>query len=242
MSDQNLVADVESTPNDLLTQFQAESEKKQLQMIPQLVEMGENGLNVLKAYIEADQNNPPTVVMGKAYQVLHATQMPEIKDFLATCLPSGVVTLNSERNIDYQPLQDLLIQQEYQAADKLTLQKMCELAGESASERGWLYFTEVENFPIADLQTIDQLWRVYSEGKFGFSVQRKLWRSVGQDFAKLWYKIAWKEGNIWTRYPTGFVWDLTAPVGHLPLSNQLRGVRSFASLMNHPVWTKDQDS
>jgi hypothetical protein len=242
MSDQNLVADAESTAKDLLTQFQAESEKKQLQMIPQFLEMGETGLTVLKTYLEANQDNPPTVVMGKVYQTLQETHLPEVKEFLVTCFPNGVVTLHSERNVDYQPLQDLLIQQEYQAADKLTLEKMCELAGESATERGWLYFTEVENFPIADLHTIDQLWRIYSEGKFGFSVQQKLWRSVGQDFSKLWYKIAWKERNIWTRYPTGFIWDLTAPIGHLPLSNQLRGVRSFASLMAHPAWTKDQDS
>jgi hypothetical protein len=242
MSDQNLVADAEAVLPNLRSQFRAESEKKQLQMIPQLIEMGQTGISVLQEYLEANQTKPPTVVMGKAYQALYATHIPEVKEFLATHVPNGVVPLHSERGIDYQPLQELLIQQKYQAADKLTLDKLCELAGESATERGWLYFTEVENFPIVDLHTVDLLWRIYSEGKFGFSVQRQLWRSVGQDFSKLWYKIAWKEGNVWTRYPTGFTWDLTAPTGHLPLSNQLRGVRTFASLMSHPAWTKDQPS
>ncbi|MGB0562323.1 MAG: GUN4 domain-containing protein, partial [Spirulinaceae cyanobacterium] len=32
-------------------------------------------------------------------------------------------------------------------------------------------------------------------------------------------------------------WDLTAPKGHLPLSNQLRGVRTFEAILNHPAWT-----
>ncbi|MEO8890989.1 MAG: GUN4 domain-containing protein, partial [Coleofasciculaceae cyanobacterium] len=35
-----------------------------------------------------------------------------------------------------------------------------------------------------------------------------------------------------------FIWDLSAPRGHLPLSNQLRGVRPFAALMGHRAWVK----
>jgi hypothetical protein len=32
---------------------------------------------------------------------------------------------------------------------------------------------------------------------------------------------------------------LTAPVGHLPLSNQLRGVRVMEALLCHPAWTTE---
>ena len=31
------------------------------------------------------------------------------------------------------------------------------------------------NFPITDLHTMDQLWLSYSNGKFGFSVQKQIW-------------------------------------------------------------------
>ena len=31
------------------------------------------------------------------------------------------------------------------------------------------------NFPCDDLRTIDQLWVHYSNGKFGFSVQKKIY-------------------------------------------------------------------
>jgi len=147
-------------------------------------------------------------------------------------------SLKSDRNIDYVPLQSALMAEEFETADRITLQKICELAGPEAIQRGWLYFTEVENFPIVDLQTIDELWRIYSNGKFGYSVQRKIWLGVGQTWEKLWPKIGWKSGNNWTRYPTEFVWDLSAPQGHLPLSNQLRGVRVIASLLKHPAWTQ----
>ncbi|PLZ36777.1 hypothetical protein CBP27_11530, partial [Fischerella thermalis WC542] len=52
----------------------------------------------------------------------------------------------------------------------------------------------------------------------------------------LWVKIGWKKGKNWTRYPQEFTWDLSAPRGHLPLSNQLRGVRVIASIFAHPAW------
>ncbi len=150
---------------------------------------------------------------------------------------TSIVPLNSERNIDYRPLQQLLAQQDFQAADRMTLQLLCELAGEAAVQRKWLYFTEIENFSTEDLQTINNLWLTYSEGKFGFSVQREIWLSLGKNWDKLWPKIGWKTGNNWTRYPHEFTWDLSAPRGHLPLSNQLRGVRTIASLLSHPAWS-----
>ncbi|MEO0844695.1 MAG: GUN4 domain-containing protein, partial [Cyanobacteria bacterium J06643_5] len=57
-----------------------------------------------------------------------------------------------------------------------------------------------------------------------------------QRFSNLWVKIGWKNGNNWTRYPKEFIWSLDAPRGHLPLSNQLRGVRTISSLLSHSVW------
>ncbi len=157
-------------------------------------------------------------------------------DSTNAAIPFGV-TLASDRGIDYTPLQKLLAQQQFQAADQLTLQQFCELAGPAAVQRKWVYFSEVEGFPVTDLQTVDQLWLAHSQGRFGFSVQRQIWLSVGKNWEALWPKIGWKNGNNWTRYPQEFTWDLTAPKGHLPLSNQLRGVRMINALLLHPAWS-----
>ena len=223
--------------NDLISKLKSESAKNQLKLIPQILEIGESGYQALMAWMSSQRDDSVNLAMGKAYQLLYKANTPEIKDFLDTNFPQGVVSLASAKNIDYTDLQRLLAQQDFQQADLVTIQKMCELAGSSAIERKWLYFTEIDGFPVTDLQTIDNLWRVYSEGKFGFSVQRKIWISVGKDFTKLWPKIKWKDGNNWTRYPNEFIWDLSAPRGHLPLSNQLRGVRVIAAIFDHPVWS-----
>jgi hypothetical protein len=224
------------TLEDLRQQLQGGSLKRQLSAIHELVALGSEGLKTLKAFVVERRNAPPTLVDGRAVQVLYATQQDDIRTFLAETWPEGRVPMPAAAEVDYAPIQDRLVAQDFQEADRLTLVKMCELAGPTAVKRKWVYFTEVEMFPSLDLQTLDQLWQIYSEGKFGFSVQRRLWLGLGQNWDKLWPRLAWKDDNIWTRYPGGFVWDLSAPDGHLPLSNQLRGVRMMASLLSHPAW------
>jgi GUN4-like/ARM-like repeat domain, GUN4-N terminal len=212
------------------------SEKVQQQLIPQLAGLGDGGFDILREFLYNRRETPATWVDGKIYQILFHSNSDRTKDFLQAHFPEGVVPLKSDCGVDYKPLQQLLARQEFEAADKITIQKMCEVAGASAVQRKWLYFTEIDNFPVTDLQTINKLWVVHSEGKFGFSVQREIWLGQGKNWDNLWTKIGWKDGNNWTRYPSAFTWDLSAPRGHLPLSNQLRGVRVIASLFAHPAW------
>ncbi len=227
------------TLEDLRQQLQGDSLKRQLSAVHELVALGAEGLDTLKAVLLERKDAPPTLLDGRMVQVLYATQQGDIQDFLLETWPEGRVPMPSAAEIDYSPIQDCLVAQDFQEADRLTLVKLCELAGPTAVKRKWVYFTEVEMFPSLDLQTLDRLWQIYSEGKFGFSVQRRIWLGVGQNWDKLWPRLAWKDDNIWTRYPGGFIWDLSAPDGHLPLSNQLRGVRMMASLLSHPAWNEN---
>lgn len=229
----------ESSVSDFIAEFlnrlKSESARNQLQLVKELSQ-SEAGLETLMRFLVEQQSHPAGVIEGTAYQVLFAAKTPKTEEFLRTHFPQGIVPLQSEQAIDYSPLQVLLANQDFEAADRLTLDKLCELAGSAAVQRKWLYFSEVERFPSTDLQTIDTLWLVHSEGKFGYSVQRDLWLGVGKDWDRLWPAIGWKAGNNWTRYPQEFTWDLTAPKGHLPLSNQLRGVRVMNALLSHPAW------
>jgi hypothetical protein len=44
----------------------------------------------------------------------------------------------------------------------------------SREEENWVNIENIASFPCKDLRTIDQLWVHYSDGKFGFSVQGKI--------------------------------------------------------------------
>ncbi len=223
----------------LSQQLHDASEKKQLTAIAQLAETGEGGWQVLLDYLS--KNAPmevPKLAVGSAYQTLRNLQQESLNTKLQEAYPTGIFPLGSAQSLDYRPLQIALGNQDFETADEITRDKLCELAGPGASQRQWLYFTEVEKFPSLDLHTINALWWLHSNGNFGFSVQRRLWLTSGKEFTKLWPKIGWKNGNVWTRWPNGFTWDLSAPQGHLPLLNQLRGVRVAEFLYNHPVWSK----
>jgi hypothetical protein len=226
--------------SQLELQFQKASNKKQLELIPELVHQGEPGLTILQNFLKNNhRNNDNLGVMGAAYQALYQTDNSHIQSFLATNFPQGLVPLISAKGVDYYELYLALLTQDFQQADLITSEKMKEIAGPGAVKRKWLYFTEVEQFPIEDLKTIDRLWQVHSAGKFGFSVQRKIWLALGKNFDKFWPKIAWRAEGKWTRYPDEFIWDLSAPRGHLPLSNQLRGARVINALLNHPAWLEE---
>lgn len=223
--------------SELESQLNTGSEKIQLQVMPDILAQGEAGYAILQTFLLSRQQEASSYIDGRCYELLLGTEVPEVQSFLQEHFDSGVVPLRSEQNIDYLPLQRLLAKQSFQAADDLTLNKLCELSGPAAVKRKWIYFTEVEQYPIPDLQTINQLWLVHSEGKFGYSVQRQLWLSVGRNWDVLWPKINWRSGRNWTRWPDEFTWDLSAPKGHLPLSNQLRGVQVMNALLSHPAWT-----
>ncbi len=141
----------------------------------------------------------------------------------------------SEQNINYEELQLSLLEQNFEHADRLTSLYLRKLAGKLAENRGYVFYSEVNNMSGTDLQTIDRLWNIYSNGKFSFSIQAKILKSVGNKYEMLWPKIGWKNNGYWTRYPSSFSWSLDAPEGHMPLINQLRGVRLMDSILRHPA-------
>jgi hypothetical protein len=238
MTDPMVLSGNSSNIDSLRLQFIGGSEKVQQQLISQLTNLGEAGLEVLMEFLvkRRDTQNTINWLDGKVYQALYNSDSLKSVEFLQANFPQGLVPLKSDCGIDYSELQTLLVKQEFEIADRLTVQKMCEVAGDTALQRKWLYFTDIDNFPVTDLQTINNLWVIYSEGKFGFSVQKEIWLGCGKNWDNLWTKIGWKSGNNWTRYPGSFTWSLEAPKGHLPLSNQLRGVRVISSLFAHPAW------
>ena len=105
---------------------------------------------------------------------------------------------NSGIDLNYYDLQSNLLKQNFEEADRLTSSYLRKLAGKVAENRGYVFYSEVKDMPGEDLVTIDRLWNIYSQGKFGFSNQAKLLKSVGKRYDLLWPKIGWKKDGIWT--------------------------------------------
>jgi hypothetical protein len=155
---------------------------------------------------------------------------------------------SSDKGVDYTKLRDLLAQGKWREADLETLAVMLKAANRETE--GYLDQESIEIFPCTDLRTIDQLWVKYSNGRFGFSVQKRIWESVGGKSGKYYdYEILKKFGdrvgwlkleNKWLGLKKKEQWlgidvaifDLKAPQGHLPFlrGRQFQcGVRSLFS-------------
>ncbi|WP_441338846.1 GUN4 domain-containing protein [Microcystis sp. M048S1] len=121
---------------------------------------------------------------------------------------------------DYRKLGDLLEQQQWKQADQETATVMLQVA--NGRSEGWLREEDIDYFPCEDLRTIDQLWVKYSGGRFGFSVQAKIYRKLGgtrEYDEKIWNafgdRVGWRVNNNWIYY-RDVTFDLFSPLGHLP--------------------------
>ncbi len=217
---------------DFLKSFKMASERKRLGLLNGLEERAEELLSLGETLMSGFDSGICDWTPGFILQLIHKTDENFIKNTL-NCDDLSWFDAPSDVGIDYSPLQRYLLNESYEDADRFTSSKLRELAGEKAVKRGYVYFSEVESIPSIDLLTLDKLWIVYSRGKFGFTVQSKILDSLGGRYDKLWPRIGWKKDGIWTRYPKAFNWSIEAPNGHMPLVNQLRGVRLMDALLNH---------
>jgi hypothetical protein len=160
--------------------------------------------------------------------------------------------LSSEKGINYTRLRDLLKAGQWKEADKETAHRMLEVVGRKSND--WIRAEELKNFPCADLQTIDELWVKYSQGKWGFSVQKRVYVECGAKLDgkypgdKIWYefcrRVGWRKGNSYLNYS-----DLTfdpsiSPAGEFPrtvvwvdiFSSELSRRLGIPSQSSHSEW------
>lgn len=138
--------------------------------------------------------------------------------------PQKYDDLSSEKNVDYTRLRDLLADGNWKEADEETLAVMLKAAGREKEDCLDIEF--IRTFPCADLCTIDRLWVKYSDGRFGFSVQKRIWENVGgkpgeydyeiEIYKKLGDRLGWcVEGGF--PYDSYITFYQNASEGHLPL-------------------------
>ncbi len=128
---------------------------------------------------------------------------------------------DSEEGIDYTRLQELLAAGKWQKADRETEAVMLKVSGRE--EEGWLTEEDMKTFPCQALRTIDSLWVKYSNGQFGFSIQKHIWQdienSIQNDHVDIWKyfgdKVGWRVNDGWIGY-SNLTFSLDAPEGHLP--------------------------
>lgn len=147
-------------------------------------------------------------------------------------------------SMDLDSLAKALAEKRYREADELTREALINMAGPSAIQRGYVYFSEVPDLPVEDMAEIERLWRDASDQKFGFVAQRKIFNSkkINKDIESFFRKIDWQkpDGSLRTWSADAdrdtFIYDMDGATGHLPLTNTLRGTRLLRGLLEHKAW------
>jgi hypothetical protein len=90
--------------------------------------------------------------------------------------------LNLDTPIDYTKLISFLQARKWVDADKESLRAFLKAA--NREQQGWLRLEDFGNLPNNVVCTVDHLWTKYSSGRFGLSVQSKIWDSTVSQFSK----------------------------------------------------------
>ncbi|MFM6587211.1 MAG: SAV_2336 N-terminal domain-related protein [Microcystis panniformis] len=130
------------------------------------------------------------------------------------------LSLKFQKYLAYTQLRELLAAGRWKEADAETARLMLQVAGRKG--QGWLSGEDLKNFPSEDLRIINQLWLDYSNGKFGFSIQKEIYQSLGgtreyneEIWKRFGERIGWKRGDKWLIY-SDLTYNLDAPLGYLP--------------------------
>ncbi|WP_088892355.1 GUN4 domain-containing protein [Leptolyngbya ohadii] len=82
-------------------------------------------------------------------------------------------------SLDCGRLRQLLEQGKLQEADLETTQLLLQLA--QRQQEGWLRSEDIKGLPPQALLAIDRVWSEASNGRFGFSAQKQIWRQLSCD-------------------------------------------------------------
>ena len=161
-----------------------------------------------------------------------------VSKVLAVTLPEPLRVELALENLRYSSLQSALRQRDWLEADELTKDLIFQLGGGEYSDRDETYWLEsnwTQQIPNADLQMLDRLWTTYSEGQFGFSVQKQIFLESGGQTGDRTEQEAWGRFNAqvgWKledddprqeiirllrfKVPQNQVFHRHAPVGYFP--------------------------
>jgi hypothetical protein len=187
---------------------------------------GQRGLDLLIRALKDKSEH----IQRSAYELLRDRPEPRVKFALELFSNSGVI---------YMPLRDLLAAGKWREADLATTAIVRQICKLDVGDR--LNSTHFTRFPCEDLGLIDRLWRKYSNGHFGFSVQQPIWYRCDQsrwDKGEAWAlfgdRVGWRasffllEVYHWKQYRE-LTFNLSAPRGHLPFAGGIFTMEAIAN-------------
>ncbi|BAY82599.1 serine/threonine protein kinase [Calothrix parasitica NIES-267] len=166
------------------------------------------------------------------------TQSSEFEFAVYLAIGQKAVIINNRRilsdteltfapNTAYAQLKFLLMRKKWREADSKTAALMLGIS--CREKQGFMRVTDIENFPEEDFIIIENLWTKYSQGKFSFAVQARIWQKIGGNSQPDWNAwcrfgkcLGWFQKETWLSW-NDITFNIDAPVGHLPRGGAYMG-------------------
>jgi tetratricopeptide (TPR) repeat protein len=170
-------------------------------------------------------------------------------------IPDLAATIDVDKETIYQQLQELLSLNRWLDADRKTYQLCSVILGKTEEE---IQSSEIEALPCSELARIDRLWVQFSDGKFGFSIQKRIWDEICEtvdDFSWSgyeYYRSIFCERVGWQKQPTeeadyykqnvGYEQLCLSKIGQLPNGRATKffGTRHYYLGWNGEYWHGDE--
>jgi hypothetical protein len=117
-------------------------------------------------------------------------------------------------------LKALLAAQQWREADEITSDIIFDSI--HAQKTTCSMIDSLRNIPYEKLSTLDQAWLEHSQGKFGFSVQVRIWQDIDGNHSPNWFswsnfgqQVGWYSQDSWL-YWNDLNFTLVSLPGHLP--------------------------
>ncbi len=120
----------------------------------------------------------------------------------------------------YKKLYEFLKAKDWENADLETVKVIFKLCDREPKAYTWLSSRDVACIPRKDIHIINSLWVKFSNGRFGFSVQKRIWREVTEDRCKFGSRVGWRVDEDWIFY-ADLIYSSRAPIGHFPVAVML---------------------
>ncbi|MEH2201741.1 GUN4 domain-containing protein [Nostoc sp.] len=189
----------------------AVSVEQQIAAVAEALKYGEVGTKLMFQILNPESEKMEFTVSS----LLGQQALAKVQSHLDSDVP-----LISAVDVNYNDLQKWLASEKWQDADQETASIMLRVC--DRQQQRFLEASDIENFPCADLNTIETLWQKHSKGRFGFVVQTHIWQNVGgtsnpdwEAWCRFGKGVGWFSQGAW-RYWNDLKFDLSANVGHLP--------------------------
>ncbi|WP_414577005.1 GUN4 domain-containing protein [Anabaena sp. CCY 9402-a] len=177
------------------------------------------------AWLSLNSNFGNNLIRYRLPTEAEAKQYPAREEKPLTCWTQenrtdgeGIRVVKDQWPPQYRQLLEHLAAGNWREADEETAKMMLKVA--KRESQGYLDIEAIDKFPCSDLRTIDQLWVQYSYGRFGFSVQKRIYEQKGKDYSAMYDALEWSSAYKWSQKFSDNEYK-QAPLGHLPLTHTI---------------------